>query len=84
MQDLLLLLGTTMFLAAGFVVPFVMSLGYVWVDVFTPQDVSGSLLAGQPLAFIFGACAFAVYFTLDRRERPSISPVTVLQLLILV
>ena len=84
MQDLFLLLATVLFLAAGFTTPFVMTLGYLWVDIFTPQDVSESILSGQPIAFIFGACAVGVYLLRDRREMPRLNPITVVQLLILV
>ena len=78
MQDLFLLLATVGFLAVGFLVPFVLSLGYVWVDIFSPHQISASLLSGQPISLIMGASAVATYLLLDRRSPPKVTTITVL------
>jgi len=48
-------------LVLGFGAPFVFSLGYIWVDMFTPQNVS-YYLSSIPVALIMGGAAFASYF----------------------
>ena len=58
------------FLGLGVTTPFVMILGYVWVDTFRPQEVSYIILNELPVAFIMGAGAFLSYFALDRRSPP--------------
>ena len=82
MQDLILLLATVAFLAAGFVVPFVLSLGYVWVDIFGPHLISASILAGQPVSLIMGAAALGVFFLTDRKSPPRFTAIMVLQILL--
>ncbi len=82
MQDLLLLLATVAFLAVGCLVPFVMSLGYVWVDVFTPHLISASLLNGLPIAFIMGAGAVITYLAMDRKSPPKFTAITMVQILL--
>jgi probable O-glycosylation ligase (exosortase A-associated) len=63
----------------GFGAPFVFSLGYVWVDMFTPQDVSW-YLSNVPVALIMGGAAFASYFLFDRESPPRLSAITLLTL----
>lgn len=78
MTDLVLLLVTVLFVAVGFLSPFVLSLGYVWVDTLLPQRLSYSLLSTMPLAFIMGAGAVLSYLMNDRRDPPRITMVQVL------
>ena len=68
-----------MFIVLGFVSPFVMGLGYLWVDVFYPQKMS-NLLTGMPVAFVMGVLTVAVYGLLDRRSPPRLTVSTVLTL----
>ena len=82
MQDLILLLATICFLAAGLMVPFVLALGYVWVDIFGPHLISASLLTGQPIAFIMGAAAVTMYLVKDRKSPPKFTAITAFQLLL--
>ena len=79
MQDLLLLIVCLMFVTVGFLSPFVLTLGYVWVDVFAPHYLSYGLLLGQPVAFIMGAAAVASYLLLDRKSPPKFTAITALQ-----
>jgi len=61
------------FLGLGITTPFVMTLGYVWVDTFQPQAVAYFILNELPVAFIMGAGAFLTYFALDRRSPPPLT-----------
>jgi probable O-glycosylation ligase (exosortase A-associated) len=79
-QDLYLTLTTLLMLSAGFLAPFIMTLAYVWVDIFTPQLVSNGFLSGLPVALIFGGAAVATYLVKDRRDPPKINSVLILQL----
>jgi hypothetical protein len=67
------------FLGLGIATPFVMTLGYVWVDTFRPQDVAYLILNELPVAFIMGAGAFMTYFLLDRRSPPPLTLQSALQ-----
>lgn len=78
MTDLALLSMFIMFVALGFLSPFVWSLGYVWVDVLLPHRLSYSLLSSVPVAFIMGAGAVVSYLVQDRRDPPRLTAVHVL------
>jgi len=82
MRDLAILLTYVGFLTIGTMAPFVLTLGYVWVDVFSPQYLGWSPLTHLPVAFIMGAAAVAAYVLLDRRAPPRITLPTVLFLAI--
>jgi len=82
MRDLAILLTYVGFLTVGTMAPFVLSLGYVWVDLFSPQHLGWSPLTHFPVAFIMGAAAVAAYVLLDRRAPPRITLPTVLFLAI--
>ena len=69
------------FLGLGIATPFVMTLGYVWVDTFRPQDVSYVILNELPVALIMGGGAVLSYFALDRRSPPPLTLQSVLQVL---
>lgn len=81
MQELALLAVTLMFISLGILSPFVLSLGYVWVDTLLPQRLSYSILASLPIAFIMGAAAFGFYLAADRRNPPRITTLHVLCLI---
>jgi len=74
----MIILAYVGFLTVGTMSPFVLSLGYVWVDLFSPQYLGWSPLSYLPVAFIMGAAAAAAYVLLDRRAPPKISLATVL------
>jgi putative inorganic carbon (HCO3(-)) transporter len=69
------------FLGLGVATPFVMTLGYVWVDLFRPQDVTFFILNELPVAMIMGAGAVLSYIALDRRSPPPLMLQSVLQVL---
>jgi len=84
LRSLWLLLLFLSFLGLGITTPFVMTLGYVWVDAFRPQDVSYIILNDLPVAMIMGAGAVLTYFALDRRSPPPLMMPSVLQVMIAV
>jgi putative inorganic carbon (hco3(-)) transporter len=84
LRSLWLLLLYLSFLGLGVTTPFVMTLGYVWVDTFRPQDVSYLILNEMPVAMIMGAGAFVTYFALDRRSPPPVTMQSVLQIMLAV
>lgn len=73
MTDLALLSCFIMFVTLGCLSPFVLSLGYVWVDALLPQQLSYGLLNAVPISFIMGAGAVLSYLLMDRKAPPRIS-----------
>lgn len=69
------------FIGMGTLAPFVFSLGYVWVDLFRPQQVAYIILPSIPVSMIMGALAFGAYFLMDRRAPPRLNLTLVLTLL---
>jgi probable O-glycosylation ligase (exosortase A-associated) len=69
------------FLGLGVVTPFVLTLGYVWVDTFQPQTVAYVILNELPVAMIMGVAAFASYLMVDRRSPPPLTALTFIQIL---
>ena len=47
MQALFILMVWASMLAMGFVAPFVVSLAYIWVDIFQPQSVAPTIATFQ-------------------------------------
>jgi probable O-glycosylation ligase (exosortase A-associated) len=58
MRDLFILLVFLSFFWYGIRAPFVLLLGYVWVDIFTPQLVSYGFLRTIPVSQVIGIVAF--------------------------
>ena len=73
MRDLAIILTYVSFLTLGTMSPFVLSLGYVWVDLFGPQYLGWSPLSYIPVSFIMAVAAAAAYLLLDRRAAPRIT-----------
>ena len=80
MRDLLLLAVYGCFLVLGAAAPFVLALGYVWVDAFRPQEVSYGLLTSLPVSMMMGAAAVGGWFLMDRRQPAPPGPIVVLLL----
>ena len=72
------------FLGLGVTTPFVMTLGYVWVDTFRPQEVTYFILNELPVAMIMGAGAFLTYFVMDRRAPPPVTLPNVIMVMLAV
>ena len=71
------------FLCGGFVAPFALGLGYIWVDNFSPQYVVYSILTEFPVSMVMAVAAIGAYFLMDRRYPPSVGPITVLMIMML-
>lgn len=82
LRSLFLTLIYLSFLGFGMAAPFILTLGYVWVDTFRPQDVAWYILNQLPVALIMGIAALAGYFLMDRRSPPRFTLTTLLTLLI--
>ena len=57
------------FFALGAVAPFILTLSYIWVDTFRPQDVAWFVMDQLPVAQLTGVAAVAGYVLLDRGHR---------------
>jgi hypothetical protein len=80
LRDLYVALIYAAFFVVGATTPFVLTLGYLWVDTFYPQYVSP--LVGQlPASFVMAIAAIGSYFVLDRRLPPRFSFQTALTLI---
>jgi len=82
MTDLLLVLSFVAFLAIGALSPFVLSLGYVWIDMFMPHRISDALLQDVPVAMIMAVAAIGSYLIMDRKDPPRVSLLLVLYLVL--
>lgn len=80
MQSLIVAATYCAFLILGMRAPFVLALGYVWTDLFMPQQVS-SLLASVPVSLIMAAATVLGYLLLDRRRPPRLCLGIILPLL---
>jgi probable O-glycosylation ligase (exosortase A-associated) len=67
-----------MFLCGGLVAPFVIGLGYVWVDTFSPQRIAYSILNEIPVSAIMAAAAVGAYLLMDRKAPPRPNMILVL------
>jgi probable O-glycosylation ligase (exosortase A-associated) len=54
----------------GLFSPYILGLGYVWVDMFNPQRVVYSWLGSIPISFFIGAATLVAYLLLDRKNPP--------------
>lgn len=70
LRSLWLSLVYGVFLCGGFVAPFVLGLGYVWVDNFTPQNIAYEILNQFPVSAVMAGAALLAYVLKDRRHPP--------------
>jgi putative inorganic carbon (HCO3(-)) transporter len=82
LRSLWLLLVYLTLVGLGIAAPFVLTLGYVWVDTFQPQNVAYVILNQVPVAMVMGGAAVIGYFILDRRSPPRFTLASALQLLL--
>jgi putative inorganic carbon (HCO3(-)) transporter len=80
LSDLYVALIYAAFFVVGATTPFVLTLGYLWVDTFYPQYVS-TLVDQIPSSLIMAIAAIGSYVLLDRRSPPRFSGHTALVLL---
>lgn len=65
-------------LALGFVAPFVMSLAYIWVDIFQPQTVAPAIAMMMPISMITALVAVVAYLCGERGNPPKLGLLTLL------
>jgi putative inorganic carbon (hco3(-)) transporter len=82
LRSLFMTLIYVSFLWQGMAAPFILTLGYVWVDTFRPQSVAWFILNQLPVALIMGVAALGGYFAMDRRSPPRLTLATLLTLLL--
>ena len=70
MRNLFVFVIYLSFFAIGFVAPFVISLGYVWVDLFRPQAIMYGGFNVLPISALIGVAAIGSYFLFDRDQIP--------------
>lgn len=70
MRSLILTAVYLFLVASGFTAIFVFALGYIWVDLFSPQEVSYSIINDIPISMIVGVAAIFGYLLFDRRDPP--------------
>ena len=75
MQGLFLLLIYIILFVLGLARPFVLAIGYVWTDLFTPQAVNSEIFESIPASMIMGAGAFVSFLLFARKDalRPTIT-----------
>jgi probable O-glycosylation ligase (exosortase A-associated) len=56
------------FFIYGLRAPFVFLLGYVWVDIFTPQLVAYTILPSVPVSFLIGVATLASIFFIPKNR----------------
>ncbi len=81
MRSLFVALCYASFFVFGAVAPFVLTLGYVWVDSFYPQTIAFTIINDLPVSRIIAIAALGGYFLLDRRDPPRLCFITVLLVL---
>ena len=81
LRSLWLSMVYAVFLCGGLVAPFVVGLGYVWIDTFTPQKIAYSILTEIPVSLIMAVAAVSAYLLFDRRNPPRPTLIMILILL---
>ena len=78
MQGIFLLAVYAVLFIIGLVKPFVMMLGYIWTDLFTPQELYPEILGLFPVSLVMGAGAVLSYLLSGVRSRRSLTSITYL------
>jgi putative inorganic carbon (hco3(-)) transporter len=73
MRGLYFSLVYAIFFVLGVEAPFILTLGYVWVDTFRPHLVAYTALQNIPVSMVMGVAALGSYFLLDRRHPPRLN-----------
>lgn len=83
MRDIFILLMLLFLFAAACKRPFLMTLGYLYVDLVQPQQVSYYLVNSVPVSLIFGAAAVAFFLFLDDKRNLGFGRIQAMMLLFL-
>lgn len=65
------------FLSFGLVAPFIAGLGYIWVDIVSPQRLAYSLISGASLSKYMAIATIFLYFAVDRKSPPRVTKLLV-------
>ena len=68
------------FFVLGRATPFVLALGYLWVDTFSPQAIASSILTSIPVSLVMAVAAIGSYIVVDR-EKGRLTAMSVLLIL---
>jgi len=79
-RSLLILFVYLTFLFLGLRAPFILALGYVWTDLFSPHLIAYSLITDLPLSAIMAAAMVGAYLLFDRAAPPRLVASNVLLL----
>ena len=80
MRDLFMVGVLVLLFLSAFKRPFMMTLGYMYVDLVQPQEVSWYLLNSVPVSLIFGASAVLFYVLFDQNKSARFGPLQALML----
>lgn len=70
MRDVFLAMICLSYLFTGLVAPFTAGLGYIWIDLISPQNLGWSFIKGLSLSFYLGAATLFLYLITDRKDPP--------------
>lgn len=56
------------FIFYGFRAPYILALGYIWVDIYTPQYVAWGILNAIPVSLIMGSLTFVALLFMKKPE----------------
>jgi probable O-glycosylation ligase (exosortase A-associated) len=84
MRDLVFIGYLLVLLGMGMRRPFLFTLGYVYIDLVSPQRLAYYMLASIPISLIFFLCAVLGWLAADDKQGLRIAPRQVLMLLMLV
>lgn len=68
MRDALLLVVYVLLLMGGLFAPFILCLGYIWVDLAAPQQMGYSIMTYIPVSLIMGIAAIGMFFFKEGRS----------------
>ncbi len=80
MRGIFLLAFFGVFLFYGLFAPFALGLGYIWVDLLTPQRLAFNLIRGTPVSLVMAASTVGMYLLADRKYPPKLTFLHVLLL----
>lgn len=83
MRDLAFVGYLALFLALGFRRPFLFVLGYVYIDLVSPQRMTYYMLSSVPVSLIFFAAAFLGWLAADDKSEVRFTPRQVLMTILL-
>lgn len=73
MRNLVLLAVYLGYLGLGAGAAFICGLGYIWIDLFTPQSIAYGILNQFPLSMVMALAALGFYVLTDRKYPPRFS-----------